>query len=512
MRLFKKAKERASEGGYAYLPQIPRQDWFPLTRRGVQFPRVFYNPLVQYHIFLICSDWFSTIFKQIQRVLSGGLDVEARFVSKCESCGAEQQTSVDVCPVCGSDQLRPPSASDEKFLKRLLEIKANRSGETLHFILLQFLMCLDIFDDAYLVILKDYEIDENTGKIGAERPMEIYAGSPIFMRIIADERQVIGGKYFCLAHRQTLYDKPGKCSSCGLPLREAAYGAAETPVSFESLETHYMASEIVHASIFCPTRTYGISPLLPLWNKISSLIYMDKLIESSFRYGRSPQGLIWATTANPAAFFKVWEDIRKRLVEDPQYIPCIAFPTLGTGGEEKSKIEYMRVGETPKELGLLELRNEYRRAIAAFYGISSIAINDIEGLRGWQSERAQLKQEELQIEVVVNLLNSYVLPSLLRNMRVTDWNLQVASAIPEDEDKELTIKIKEATLARSLLEVGLEVKYTAEGKFEVSEGLLKLPSPTPGEGLFESEDDLETFLEETQKKIWERRISENQAT
>jgi len=56
------------------------------------------------------------------------------------------------------------------------------------------------------------------------------------------------------------------------------------------------------------------------------------------------------------------------------------------------------------------------------------------------------------------------------------------------------------------------VKYTAEGKFEVSEGLLKLPSPTPGEGLFESEDDLETFLEETQKKIWERRISENQAT
>ena len=85
---------------------------------------------------------------------------------------------------------------------------------------------LNVVDDAFLILVKEYFVDEETSEILFYRVKEIIRGDPIFMRIVSDKRGVRGGRYkVCPIHRDQV-SYPGQddpCQVCGSKMEDAHY-------------------------------------------------------------------------------------------------------------------------------------------------------------------------------------------------------------------------------------------------------------------------------------------------
>ena len=83
---------------------------------------------------------------------------------------------------------------------------------------------LNITDDAFLILIKEYYIDPETNEMAFYRVKEIMRGDPIFMRIIADKRGVRGGRFrVCPIHRDEVnsYSDDNKsCPTCGSEMED----------------------------------------------------------------------------------------------------------------------------------------------------------------------------------------------------------------------------------------------------------------------------------------------------
>ena len=139
-----------------------------------------------------------------------------KFRVKCVECDEEFQHEVEECPTCGGE-VREPDPNDVVYGKWLLN-QENSMEQSFLQVLYEIERDLNIVDDAFLILIKEYYVDEETGDIQFYRVKEVVRGDPIFMRIIADKRGVRGGRYrICRLHRdQVAY--PGQdhaCPICG---------------------------------------------------------------------------------------------------------------------------------------------------------------------------------------------------------------------------------------------------------------------------------------------------------
>lgn len=466
-----KGKDAKIAGAVGEFPPLARESLFLFD--GLQPTREFFNPLNLYYLYIASADLNSIIFKHVSKVLRRGFTIEPKFLSKCTKCGKEYKHVVEKCD-CGSDVYSPSLVEKEK-LTKILEQSCNANDETLHFIMLEFLTSLDIFDDAYLVLQKEYLFDKEKTRIILERTKNIYTSTPLFMRMIADERGVKGTKWFCLNHRQMLLDESGKCSECGLPLYEAFYASVTTPMAFTSDgEYYYTKDEIIHYSMYSPSRLYGLSPLISLYDDLIALILMTRYIGSYYRFGRSPRGIVWSKTANTDSFTETWKQILLKIQSDPLYIPALAFPTGFAGEGEQSSLNFLKLTDSISELQYTEVRNELRRKVASYYGLSNLSINDTTGVGGMNQETQQLAVEDVQLSLFTNLANNQLFPKLLTLMGITDYKLVLLSPSPRDERRELDLQSKRLEIAERFSRLGLSVNYDSDDDiFEIASGELK---------------------------------------
>ena len=128
--------------------------------------------------------------------------MERKFAVKCEDCGHEHDKPVTQCAECESTNLRKPDFKQKKYAQSLLFDRYVNSSEQLFIDVLKELEDdLNIMDDAYIILVKEYYVDGNSN-IRLQRIKEMYRGDPATMHIYSDEEGDRGTMGFtCLHHR-----------------------------------------------------------------------------------------------------------------------------------------------------------------------------------------------------------------------------------------------------------------------------------------------------------------------
>ena len=87
---------------------------------------------------------------------------EGRFDEKCQDCGKKHQSPVDECIDCNSPNLVKPDKKQLKYAHKFLENYINKSEQMFIDVLKELEDDLNIMDDAYIILVKEYYIDANS--------------------------------------------------------------------------------------------------------------------------------------------------------------------------------------------------------------------------------------------------------------------------------------------------------------------------------------------------------------
>ena len=194
----------------------------PVLVQGVSIPALYAT--VQESVILR-----TTIQTLAQEIFRRGYYWEKKYHKKCNTCMEEyQHDTIEQCHVCDSVDFKTPDADEIIYPRWMLE-QRNSMDQSFIDVMKEVEWDLDIVDDAFLVLVKEYFIDPESGDIEFFRVKEILRGDPTFFRLVADKRGVRGGRYLvCPVHRDKTYphsspDNHTKCEVCSLPLQDVHY-------------------------------------------------------------------------------------------------------------------------------------------------------------------------------------------------------------------------------------------------------------------------------------------------
>ena len=397
-----------------------------------------------------------------------GYHWEEKFTRKCRSCGKEHQRPTEECVECGSTDLLKPDPKQLKYIEKFLDGSVNKAEQLFIEVLKEMEDDLNIMDDAYLIMVKEYFLDNN-GVIRMHKIKEIFRGDPVSMHIYADEMGERGNKGFtCIKHRDFITEDPGgRCETCG-------GGVSLYPVYYvnrvNGMEQYYLKNEVLHFSKYSPGRLYGLSPVITLFNAITTLIAMDNYVNSSYTKARMPRGLLAVQTRNIESMKSFWRGVKERMEQDPHFIPVMGIE--GEGGQ--GSVEWIKFMDSLKEMDYISVKDDLRDRISAFYGVSKIFMADNSSSGGLNNEGMQILVTNRAVEMAQTIWNNYVFPYITKEFGITDWDLKLPPSEEEDEIAKLRKREIEVNVAASIKNLGFEVDMDDEGRFIFSK-----PEPKP---------------------------------
>ena len=288
----------------------------PVLVQGVSIPALYAT--VQESVVLR-----TTINTLCQEVFRRGHYWQKKFHKKCTNCQEEyKHDTVQTCRICGNEEFDSPDVDQILYPRWFLE-QRNSMDQSFMDVMREIEWDLDIVDDAFLILIKEYFIDPDNGEISFFRVKEIMRGDPTFMRIVADKRGSRGGRYLiCPVHRDKTYPHNGdhhKCDVCSLPLQDVHYintaGSGKTQ--------YYIDGEIIHTSKYNPSKLYGRSPVATMWRQAQTLTAMDNYIYLAYQKRRIPRGVLAITTDNIQSTASFWKGAEEKMERDPHYIPKV---------------------------------------------------------------------------------------------------------------------------------------------------------------------------------------------
>ena len=448
----------------------------PLFTSGVQEP-----PLLQGITIpaLYAAAYESIVLRSILNHLATetfrkGWHWKPKFVAKCRECDETYQKEVETCLKCGGE-VRPADKAEYEYADALLHAQ-NRMGQSFLEILREIEMDLNIVDDAYIILTKEYFVDPATGQPQFYRIKEITRADPIFMRIVADKRGVRGGKqYTSLLDRSfRTGNKDEKCPKTGLPV---------VPVHYMNLAgvgtgQVYTEGEVIHISKWSPSKLYGRSPVATLWRQVNTLIAMDNYVYAAYQKRRMPRGVMVIKSSNLETVERTARNIQEHLERDPQYIPTVGVETeSGRGG-----LEYVRMMDTLEELQYIPIKDDIRQRISSFYGVSNVFMNDVSG-GGLNNEGMQIVVTNRALAASQTLYNARLFPMILEALQITEWDI---SLHPHEEEDEIMVMRRDEMAIRNMLQMkqaGYDAKLRDDLgvlQFTYKEAPPAPPPPPPG--------------------------------
>lgn len=392
---------------------------------------------------------------------------EEKFVAKCDDCGKEHKTPTIECVDCRSTNLSKPNRDQLKYALSFMEGYVNKSEQLFIDVLKELEDDLNIMDDAYLVLVKEYFLD-NDSEIMMHRIKEIYRGDPVGMHIYADELGERGNAGFtCLRHRDFISDTPvGSCPQCS--------SSELYPIHYVNRvngeEQYFLEGEVLHFSKYTPSRLYGLSPLITLWNSVTTLIAMDNYINSSYTKARMPRGLLAVQTRNIESMKSFWKGVKEKMEQDPHFIPVMGIESEGG----KGSIEWIKFMDSLKEMDYVSVKDDLRDRVSGFYGVSKIFMADNSSSGGLNNEGMQILVTNRAVEMAQTIWNNYVFPFVTKEFGITDWILKLPPSEEEDEVAKLRKRELEVNIAASIKNLGFEIDMDDEGRFSYSK-----PEPKP---------------------------------
>jgi hypothetical protein len=439
----------------------------PVLVQGVSIPALYAT--VQESIILR-----TTINTLCQEIFRRGYYWEKKFHKKCTNCGEEyQHDTVNDCRICGNEEFDSPDA-DQIIYPRWLMKERNSMDQSFIEVMKEIEWDLDIVDDAFLLLIKEYFIDPDSGEIEFFRVKELVRGDPTFMRIVADKAGKRGGRYLlCPIHRDKTYPHNGdhsECDVCSLPLQDVHYintaGSGKTQ--------YYIEGEVLHTSKFNPSKLYGRSPVASMWRQAQSLTAMDNYIYLAYQKRRIPRGILAITTDNIQSTAAFWKGAEEKMERDPHYIPKVGVESASGRG----KVEFVRFMDSLDEMQYAQVRDEIRMRIAAFYGVSNVFMMDAGKSGGLNNEGMQILVTNRAVESGQKLYSRELFPRMLDQMGVEDWVLTLYPNEEEDEITRLRRDEQEVNIAQRMQQLGFLPEMTENGGSDIRFTYSK-PDPQP---------------------------------
>ena len=408
-----------------------------------------------------------------QEIFRRGYVWEKAYEGLCQDCGKKHQKPVTECTRCGSENLRVPDPKQLEYIEKFLEQNVNKSEQLFIDVLKELEEDLNTMDDAYIIMVKEYFIDGN-GKIRMHRVKELYRGDPVTMYIYADENGVRGTKGFtCVNHRDIIATEPHEtCETCGSNLFPIHYvnrvGGADQ---------YFLEGEVLHFSKYSPSRLYGLSPILTLYNHIMTLIAMENYVNSSYTKSRMPRGLLAVQTRNMESMRSFWRSVKEKMEQDPHFIPV-----MGIEAENgKGAVEWIKFMDSLKEMDYVSVKDDLRDRISAFYGVSKVFMADNTTSGGLNNEGMQILVTNRAVQMAQNVYNNYVFPFLVKQFGITDWNLKLPPSEEEDEIAVLRKRELEVSIAAAIKNLGFEIEMDEDGQFTYTKPEPEEPKEKEGE-------------------------------
>ena len=406
-----------------------------------------------------------------QEIFRRGYYWEKKFHKKCVACDKEFQHDTDSCDECGSLELKDPDPNDLVYPKWLID-QRNSMDQNFMDVLRELEYDLNIVDDAFLILVKEYYIDPETNEIAFYRIKEMIRGDPIFMRIVSDKRGVRGGRYkVCPIHRdvvRSFIDDDKACDTCGHELLDVHHvntgGSGKTQ--------YYVEGEVIHVSKYQPGKLYGRSPVSTLWRQAMTLTAMDNYMYTAYSKRRTPKGLISVTTDNLESMKSFFKTMDEKLERDPHYIPKIGIESnTGRGG-----VNWVKFMDTLEEMQYITVRDEIRQRIASFYGVSNVFMMDTGKSGGLNNEGMQILVTNRAVEFGHKVYTEHLFPRLMEQMDVKDWSLTLYPNEEEDEVTRLRRDEMEVNIAQRMAQLGFKPELVEEGNRDVR-FIYKPPDP-----------------------------------
>ena len=402
-----------------------------------------------------------------QEVFRRGYVWEKAYEARCNNCGKEHQRPVSECSRCGSQDLSPPDPKQKEYAEKFIEGYVNKSEQLFIDVFQELEDDLNIMDDAYIVLVKEYFIDGN-GKIRMHRVKELYRGDPVTMFIYSDELGRRGTKGFtCVNHRNVVHTDPHElCEVCGSNLFPIHYVNR-----VNGQDQYFLKGEVLHFSKYSPSRLYGMSPVITLFNAIMTLIAMENYVNQSYTKSRMPRGLLAVQTRNMDSMRSFWRSVKEKMETDPHFIPV-----MGIEAESgKGAVEWIKFMDSLKEMDYVSVKDDLRDRISAFYGVSKVFMADNTTSGGLNNEGMQILVTNRAVQKAQTVYNNYVFPFLVKQFGITDWNLRLPPSEEEDEIAVIRKRELEVNVAGSIKNLGFEVDMDEDGNFTFSKPEPKEP-------------------------------------
>ena len=406
------------------------------------------------------------------------------------------------CDECDSKDIRRPKPENRKVLQKLYTCFVNNNDQTIEDVARQLERDLEVADNAYLLLLKNYWIDERSGKIDYVKTeiKELIRIDPPQVAMIADSDGRIGfddkrnAVYVCprFEHRDKRLSKP-KCDRCGAEALKALLEVSSVySVGIpQPKRVIYAKGEVIWVpGKYKPGLIYGFSVIYALWSKVMSLSHMDEYIRKYFDKMRPPRGLLVIASRNYETFRKAWHSLEQRAIEDPYMIHPLLVESDKGGRQMAQWIDFTG---SLKELQFIEIRKELRQIIGAAFGVLPLYFGELPS--GWANEGMQVTITNRAIKWGQDFLRSHIFDRLAREMQVFDWSLQLKEGEEADELRDLEIEAQEIQNNATLQQMGFNVKRDHTGGWIVSKEpdfeQLMLPQIAMAEQQIEAESTLE---------------------
>ena len=431
----------------------------PLYTTGIQEPVIVQGITIP-ALYSVASEnlILRTVLSTLQQeIFRRGYYWDKKFHKKCIECDKEYQHDVDTCVECGGD-VRDPDPNETVYGRWLVN-QRNSMEQNFMDVLREIEDDLNIMDDAFLILVKEYYVDPETNEVAFYRVKEILRGDPIFMRIVADKRGVRGGRYkVCPLHRNQVRgysETDNNCEICNHELEDVHHvntgGAGKTQ--------YYLKGEVIHVSKYNPSKLYGKSPVSTLWRQAMTLTAMDNYMYTAYSKRRVPRGLISITTDNLESMKSFWKGVDEKLERDPHYIPKVGIESQsGRGG-----VNWVKFMDTLEEMQYIAVRDEMRTRIAAFYGVSNVFMMDTGKSGGLNNEGLQILVTNRAVEFGHKVYTDHLFPRLMEEMDISDWKLTLYPNEEEDEVTRLRRDEMEVNIAQRMAQLGFKPELIEEG-------------------------------------------------
>ena len=359
---------------------------------------------------------------------------------------------------------------------------ANSFHQPLMAVFLEFLADVLIADDGFLLLNKEYTIDRETGEVAGQKVFEITRLHPALSEYDIDRKDGLPERshFICPIHReQQTHTSPGRCValndegfSCNAILLPAMYR-----YYWRGRYRYYTNDEILHASFFSPSKTYGYSPVLTVFEKVLALVGADRTLYRYWYERRIPPGLIITYTDDPESLETEIERIKTQMLNDPNTFPWVA----ASARNNRGKTDFVKLAYTFQELDYLPVRQEIRERIAMLWGVTPLFTGDAQSAGGsLAKETAQTSMHDSLIESYQSIFNSQIMPKLLEQFGITDWVIELSPPVEKTEDEDLAIEKTRIEIATQMQQLGYEA-VKDKGK-EIRFNYKKQAMPAGGPG------------------------------